>query len=104
MLDVGGAATLAQSVEAVGFGGNISLIGLLGGRSAEFVVPKLFYKNARISGITVGSRAMQTDMVKAIDMAGFKPVIDRRFGLEDLARAFRYQETGQHFGKIVVEY
>jgi hypothetical protein len=30
-------------------------------------------------------------------------VIDRSFPLGDLADAFRYQESGQHFGKICVE-
>lgn len=104
VLDVGGSSTLPQSVEAVGFGGHISLIGILGGRKADFVLPKMFFKHAHMHGIAVGSRAMQIDMVEAINVTGWKPVIDKSFELEDLADAFRYQETGQHFGKIVVEY
>jgi len=47
---------------------------------------------------------MQEDMVSAIDAAGFRPVIDSSFALSDLAKAFEHQESGQHFGKIVVEY
>jgi NADPH:quinone reductase-like Zn-dependent oxidoreductase len=43
-------------------------------------------------------------MVRAINIAGIRPVIDRSFSLEELGAAFRYQETGQHFGKIVIEY
>jgi NADPH:quinone reductase-like Zn-dependent oxidoreductase len=31
-------------------------------------------------------------------------VIDRQFGLEELAEAFRYQETGRHFGKICLAF
>ena len=103
VLDVGGSETLSHSVEAVGFGGNISLIGILGGRKAEFVLPKLFFKHAYMSGIAVGSRSMQADMVKGIELAGWKPVIDKTFALQDLAAAFRHQESGKHFGKIVVE-
>jgi NADPH:quinone reductase-like Zn-dependent oxidoreductase len=33
-----------------------------------------------------------------------KPIIDRTFGLEALAEAFRYQESGKHLGKICLEF
>ncbi|MBT8115508.1 MAG: zinc-binding dehydrogenase, partial [Arenicella sp.] len=46
----------------------------------------------------------QQDMVKAINIDGFKPVIDSSFALHELADAFRHQESSRHFGKIVVEY
>lgn len=104
VLDVGGSATLAQSVEAVGYGGHITLIGILGGRKGEFVLPKLFFKHAHMHGIAVANRDDQVNMVRAINESGLKPVIDRSFGLAELADAFRYQEQGKHFGKIVVEY
>ncbi len=104
VLDVGGGTTIGQSVEAVGFGGHVTLIGILGGRKGEFVLPKFFFKHAHMHGIAVANRQAQEDMVRAIDLSGFKPIIDRSFELADLADAFRYQETGQHFGKIVVEY
>ncbi len=104
VLDVGGSSTLSQSVEAIGYGGHISLIGILGGRTADFILPKMFFKHAHMHGIAVGSRAMQMDMVKAIDTTGWKPIIDKSFELSELADAFRYQDTGQHFGKIVLEY
>jgi NADPH:quinone reductase-like Zn-dependent oxidoreductase len=65
---------------------------------------ELFQKNAVISGITVGSQANQEDMVKAINTNGILPVIDRSFGLEDLAEAFRLQESQQHFGKICLSF
>lgn len=104
ILDVGGPTTLGQAVEAVAFGGKISLIGILGGRKADFILPKMFFKHATMNGIAVGSRSMQEDMVAAIDVAGFKPVIDKSFKLEELGEAFKHQASGAHFGKIVVEY
>lgn len=104
VLDVGGSSTLSQSVEAIGYGGHISLIGILGGRTADFILPKMFFKHAHMHGIAVGSRAMQMDMVKAIDSTRWKPVIDKSFALSELADAFTYQDSGQHFGKIVLEY
>jgi NADPH:quinone reductase-like Zn-dependent oxidoreductase len=42
--------------------------------------------------------------VAALEQTGLRPVIDRSFPLEQLADAFRFQESGAHFGKIVVEW
>ncbi len=104
VLDVGGPATLSQAVEAVGYGGQVTLIGILGGRKAELVLPKLFFKHASLNGIAVGSRAMQTDMINAINVSGLKPVVDQEFELAELADAFRYQSSAKHVGKIVLTY
>lgn len=106
VLDVGGGSTMKQSIEAAKIGGHISSIGILGnGRKGEITFPKLFFKHLRMTGLAVGSRVMQQDLVRSINISGWKPVIDKSFnGLEQLADAFKYQESGQHFGKIVVEY
>lgn len=105
VLDVGGGSTMRQSIEAAKIYGSIISIGILGnGRKGELTFPKLFFKHLRLTGIAVDSRLSQEAMVRAINVAGFKPVIDRSFGFEELADAFRYQETGQHFGKIVLEW
>ncbi|MBT8141803.1 MAG: NAD(P)-dependent alcohol dehydrogenase [Gammaproteobacteria bacterium] len=104
VLDVGGSSTMNQSIEAARIGGSIISIGILGGRKGEITFPKLFFKQLHIHGIAVGSRAMQEDMLDFINQHKLVPVMDRSFALEQLADAFRYQESGQHFGKIVVEY
>jgi NADPH:quinone reductase-like Zn-dependent oxidoreductase len=105
VLDVGGGSTMAQSLEAAKIGGSIIAIGILSnGRKGEITFPKLFFKHLKMTGIAVDSRLSQEAMVRAINVAGFKPVIDKSFGFEQLADAFRYQETGQHFGKIVLEW
>ena len=105
VLDVGGGSTMKQSIEAVGVGGHIASIGILGGgRKGEITFPKLFFKQLRMTGLAVGSRVMQEKMVEAINISGIKPVIDRSFGFDELADAFRYQESGKHFGKIVLEW
>ncbi len=104
IVEVGGSGTLPQSVRAIAMGGHISMIGVLTGVQGEVPTAELFQKNAVISGITVGSRASQQDMVKAININGIKPVIDRSFGLEELADAFRLQESQQHFGKICLNF
>ncbi|MEZ4888673.1 MAG: NAD(P)-dependent alcohol dehydrogenase [Chitinophagales bacterium] len=105
VLDVGGGSTMYNSIEAAKIGGNIISIGILGnGRKGEITFPKLFFKHLRLIGVAVDCRVSQEEMVRAINVSGFKPVIDRSFGFDQLADAFRYQETGQHFGKIVLEW
>ena len=104
IVEVGGSGTLAQSVRGIAMSGHISMIGVLTGFEGSVPTAELFQKNAVISGITVGSRAHQQDMVRAINTIGLQPVIDRCFGLETLADAFRLQESQQHFGKICLKF
>lgn len=105
VLDVGGGSTMRQSIEAAAIGGHIVSIGILGGgRKGEITFPKLFFKHLKLSGIAVGSRTMQEEMVRSINVSKFKPIIDKSFKFEELADAFNYQASGAHFGKIVLEY
>jgi len=60
-------------------------------------------KQIRMIGLTVGSRRQQLDMVRAVEAAPYKPVLDQHFPLAGLGDAFRRQESGAHFGKIVVD-
>lgn len=103
VVEIGGAGTLPQSIQAVRVGGHISLIGVLAGFAGDVPTAALFGKNAALKGITVGSRAQQLDMIAAIEANGIEPVIDSTFALEDIADAFRHQESQKHFGKICLE-
>ncbi len=100
VIEIGGAGTVPQSIRAVRMGGHISLIGVLSGISGEIPTAALLQKNAVLSGITVGSRAQQLDMINAIEACGIVPEIDSSFPLAEIADAFRRQESQQHFGKI----
>ena len=102
VVEIGCPGTMAQSINACRPGGHISLIGVLTGVSGEVPTAALFSRNITLSGITVGSRRHQEDMVDAIDATGFKPVIDSRFPLDQIAAAFAHQASQQHFGKIVL--
>ncbi|MEO0896706.1 MAG: NAD(P)-dependent alcohol dehydrogenase [Bacteroidota bacterium] len=105
VIDVGGGSTMKQSIEAACIGGHISSIGILGGgRKGEITFPKLFFKHLRMTGLAVGNRVMQEQMVAAINQSDMKPMIDKSFSMDQLGDAFRHQEAGKHFGKIVVEY
>jgi NADPH:quinone reductase-like Zn-dependent oxidoreductase len=104
IVEVGGAGTLPQSIRAVAIGGNIALIGVLTGTGGEVPTALLMARQARLKGLIVGSRREQIEMVRAIDATGLRPVIDRGFPLGEIEDAFRYQESGSHFGKICLEF
>ena len=103
VIEVGGPATLTQSIAACRTGGHIALIGVLTGFAGEVSIPALFSNQIRISGISIGSRADQEDMIRAITVNRLKPVIDRRFPLQDIVAAFKYYESQKHFGKVCLE-
>ncbi|NNC60305.1 MAG: NAD(P)-dependent alcohol dehydrogenase, partial [Erythrobacter sp.] len=103
VVEVGGPGTLDQSMLAARIGGHIALIGVLTGIAGPVQTALLFSKNLTVQGLTVGSRAMQIDMIAAIEANGLEPVISDHFALADLADAFRHQEANRHFGKICVD-
>ena len=103
VIDVGGPATLEQSMAAARPGAHISVIGILSGVSGELPLVPALAKQLRLQAVLVGSRRQQQDMVRAIDTNGMRPVIDRHFDLDAIVDAFRHQESGQHFGKIVLD-
>lgn len=103
VIEVGGPATLAQSMTAARIGGHISVIGILTGLGGELSVVQALIKQLRLQGVLVGNRTQQQDMIKAINANNMRPVIDKVFALEQMVEAFQYQESNQHFGKICLE-
>lgn len=104
VIEVGGPGTLTQSMRATRVGGHIALIGVLTGVADVVPTVELMLRQQRISGIGVGSRQHQIDMIRALEATGIRPLIDRSFALQDLAAAFRHQQSSQHFGKIGLDY
>lgn len=103
VVDVGGHSTLEQSLKALRVGGTLVMVGVLGGLQAPLQLGRLIAKQPRLLPIAVGSHRMQVEMCRSIEIAGLRPVLDRSFALSQLAEAFRYQASGRHFGKIVVD-
>jgi NADPH:quinone reductase-like Zn-dependent oxidoreductase len=103
VMEVGGPGTFMQSIAACRLGGHIAVIGVLTGFAGELVIPALFGNMIRTSGISVGNRADQESMIRAISATRIRPVIDRTFPLREAGAAFRYFESKQYFGKVCLE-
>jgi NADPH:quinone reductase-like Zn-dependent oxidoreductase len=103
VLELGGGGTLARSIEAVKMGGRISLVGVLTGFDAQINPLPILRKSLTINGIYVGSRDMQNQFHRALDINKIHPVIDRVFKFDQAKAAYAYMESGRHFGKIVIQ-
>ena len=101
VVEVGGLGTLAQSMQAVGFGGEVALIGVLT-MKGEANPMSLMVKGATLRGIFVGSAAMARALNDFVDQHALKPVVDRVFAFADAKDAYAYQSSGELFGKVVI--
>jgi NADPH:quinone reductase-like Zn-dependent oxidoreductase len=102
IVEVGGAKTLAHSLNCVRYGGHIHVIGILSGMESSLSVIPILMKNVRINGIYVGSRHEFEQMNRALVQHQLQPVVDRVFAFGEIREAFRYMERGAHFGKICI--
>jgi NADPH:quinone reductase-like Zn-dependent oxidoreductase len=102
IVEVGGAGTLAQSLQAIRVGGTISLIGVLAGGASELSIVPVFMKAVRIQGLLVGSRQTFERMNRAIAQHELRPVVDQVFPFAEVRQAFEHLQSGAHFGKVCV--
>ncbi|MEO8558482.1 MAG: NAD(P)-dependent alcohol dehydrogenase [Rhodospirillales bacterium] len=103
VIEVGGAGTMVQSIKAVRFGGQISLIGVVAGALGELNYALIVMNNIRLQGVTVDSRDNFEHMLAAIDVAKLKPPVDKVFGFDQVEEAMAYMQAGKHFGKVCIE-
>lgn len=102
VVEVGGSDTFGKSLNALAFGGTISVIGGVSGFTTQTPLIDIIGRNALIRGIYVGSREMFEAMNRAIERHELQPVIDKKFAFEDTADAYRHLQSGAHFGKVVI--
>ena len=102
IIEVGGAGTLAQSLQAVRPGGEIALIGVLSGTATELDIIPILMRGVRVQGVLVGSREHFEDLCRALAAHETHPVVDRVFPFDEAPRAFEHMASGSHFGKICV--
>ncbi len=63
---------------------------------------KLFFRQIRIQGTTMGTPAEFRAMVEFINRHRIEPVVDQVFKLEDAVEAYRRLAAGEQMGKLVL--
>jgi NADPH:quinone reductase-like Zn-dependent oxidoreductase len=102
VVDVGGAATLPQSLQAVRVGGGISVVGILGGINQQIDPLPILIRSVRVAGISVGSTSAFERMNQALESWKLRPVVDEVFPLERAQEALGRLASQEHFGKLVI--
>ena len=113
VLDVIGGDYLDRNVAALALKGHIVQVGVMGGGTISFNLGALMPKRGKISGTVLRARPLEekiaitqrfiAEMLPLLDSGDLKPVIDRRFGFDQIADAHTYMESNANFGKIIID-
>ncbi|MBN2180855.1 MAG: zinc-binding dehydrogenase [Sedimentisphaerales bacterium] len=102
VIDTVGAAAWPIDFSAVRKGGKIVLCGVTTGAEAQTNLRALYWNQLTVMGSTMGSNDDCRQMLKAVEAAKLKSIIDSVLPLENAREAMGKMETGKQFGKIVL--
>ncbi len=103
VVDIGGKATIEQSLKSLAYGGTVALVGGLGGYGAEVSTTELIRKVARAQGVYAGSRADYLRMTKFFESHRLHPLVERTYPMESYAVALKDLAAGNFMGKLVIQ-
>ncbi len=102
VLETVGAATWSHSVNALNPGGTIVISGATSGDAPPRAeLTKIFFKQLRVVGSTMGSRAELERLAAFVVAKGIEPAIDSVLPLERAAEGFAKMAHEDLFGKVV---
>ncbi|MGM8851755.1 zinc-dependent alcohol dehydrogenase family protein [Salinicola halophyticus] len=102
IVEVGGPATVGQSLKAIAFDQEIVLVGFLGQESPGIDYFDLMTSGARIRSVNVGDRPMLEAVAHVVACHAIAPIIDRVFPFEEAKGAFEHLQQARHIGKVVI--
>lgn len=101
IVDSAGSAAMGQNLAALRRCGEIAMVGVLSLGAIDPV--GILIGGALVRGVMVGSRAEFEALVRALEHHQIHPVIDRKFGFDEVGAAYDHLRSGSHFGKVVIE-
>ncbi|KGN34923.1 molecular chaperone GroES [Knoellia sinensis KCTC 19936] len=102
IMETVGAATWSHSVNSLNPGGTIVISGATSGDApAKAELTKIFFKQLRVIGSTMGSRAELERLANFVVAQGIDPVIDSVHPLANAREGFARMVDGQVTGKVV---
>jgi NADPH:quinone reductase-like Zn-dependent oxidoreductase len=96
------AGDLPSSVAATAFGGQVAVVGFVGGRVPPLDPYAVFTGGVALRPVAVGSRAQLAELTRAVEARRLRPVLDRGFGLDEAPAAFAHYGAGEAVGKVVI--
>jgi NADPH:quinone reductase-like Zn-dependent oxidoreductase len=102
VLETVGEATWSHSLRALEPGGVVVVSGATSGPNPPADLSRVFFRQLRVVGSTMGTRAELERLVRMLDATGTRPVIDDVLSLDDAAAGLQRMLDGELFGKLVV--
>ena len=113
VIDIVGGNNLARNLAALAVRGSIVQVGLLGAGEATVPLGRLMSKRARLVGTVLRARPLEekialskrfaTEILPLFESGRLRTVIDRRYGIDEVARAHAYMQSNANFGKILLD-
>ncbi len=103
IVDHVGGDVLARSVLAAAWGGRIVTCGATAGFSSQVDLRHLFSRQIEILGSTMGPKGALWTILDFVRSGKLRPVVHSSFSLWQAADAHRELESGNVFGKVVLE-
>lgn len=108
ILETGGAQTLRKSFDCIAFGGLIDCIGYVSGKvdadDDRLNVNLLaLRRTVTLKGIINGPKDRFEEMIRFYEKHQIQPVVNRVFSFAESKEAFKFLESGSHFGKVVIK-
>lgn len=98
-----GAAVWSSALKSLVRGGRLVTCGATTGDQPGADLRRLFIRQLQVMGSTLGDLGEFRDLLRVCERGQIKPVIDRRYGLDDAHVALDRLESGAQFGKLAIE-
>ncbi|MDQ2818219.1 MAG: zinc-binding dehydrogenase [Candidatus Eremiobacteraeota bacterium] len=97
-----GEPSWATSLRAVRPGGAIVVSGATGGANPPADLNRVFWRQIRILGSTMGSLGEFRDLLRFVECSGIRPLVDRVYPLHEARSAMERLASGEQIGKLVL--
>ena len=104
VIETVGAATFDHSLKCTAPGGRIVVSGATAGHLATVNLRRVYFLQIEILGSTMGTRDELAELLELCVTKGLRPLIDSRYPFPDARSAFERLESGDVFGKLVLEH
>ncbi|RFU77884.1 hypothetical protein TARUN_4352 [Trichoderma arundinaceum] len=103
-----GPASIPSNIDSIQAGGSVSIVGFLGGLTADWnpsELLKLLFKRGVIRGIAVGTKLDFEALCAhlANRKIALQPLVDRVFAFDEVKDGLDYMWAGRHVGKVIVK-
>ena len=103
VIDSVGGPSWNDSLKMAGRGGRIVTCGATAGSQPGADLQRVFIRQLQIFGSTLGSQEEFSRLLSAVTQGKLWPVIDRVYPLSEAIAALDYLESGEQFGKVVID-